>query len=108
MTSCYLMTYIQVEIAEWQVDGEVLQIVATINCPKERLAKYVIGGTGGKITRIAKAVNATMQNLLKQQLFVRLLVKANGKVIETIGSKIGHLASPAVPSSTDANVPSQM
>uniref|UniRef100_A0A0N5AIC4 GTPase Era, mitochondrial n=1 Tax=Syphacia muris TaxID=451379 RepID=A0A0N5AIC4_9BILA len=73
---------LQIEIVEWEMDGEVLQIVAVINCPEERLGKYVIGINGSKISRIATNVNRSIQNLFKQQLFIRILVKGKGKLLE--------------------------
>lgn len=73
---------LNVAITEWQTEGEVLQIVAEVRCPKERWGHYVLGRNGSKISRIGKEVNVAMQNLFKQQLFVRILVKANNRIID--------------------------
>ncbi|VDK64180.1 unnamed protein product, partial [Anisakis simplex] len=73
---------LKIKVIEWQVEGDVLQIVAEVNCEKERWAHYILGKDNNKIIKIGKAVNVLMQNLFKQQLFVRILVKANGKIVE--------------------------
>lgn len=72
----------QVLITEWQTEGDVLQIVTEVRCDKERHARLVLGRSGTTIISIGKNVNEIMQNLFKQQLFVRILVKANGKLVD--------------------------
>lgn len=64
------------------MDGEVLQIVADVLCEKDRIARKVVGSHGMTIMEIAKSVNEFMQNLLGQQLFIRILVKVDGKVFD--------------------------
>ncbi|VDM71885.1 unnamed protein product [Strongylus vulgaris] len=70
-------------INEWKVDGEVLQIIVEINCDKERIGRLIIGKVGGRrIAEIGKRVNDHMHTLFARQLFVRILVKHNGKIVE--------------------------
>lgn len=71
------------------MEGEVLQIVAEVECKKDRVARIVIGEHGLTIVAVAKEVNESMQNLLAQQLFVRILVKVNGKLYDmTNGARL--------------------
>ncbi|CAJ0605470.1 unnamed protein product [Cylicocyclus nassatus] len=70
------------KISEWKVDGEVLQIVVEINCNKERVGRLLIGKGGRRIAEIGKRVNDHMHSLFARQLFVRIIVKHNGKVVE--------------------------
>lgn len=72
------------------MDGEVLQIVADVDCEKERMARMVVGSHGLTIAETAKAVNESMQNLLGQQLFVRILVKVNGKLYNLPSAQSAH------------------
>ncbi|CAJ0589845.1 unnamed protein product [Cylicocyclus nassatus] len=70
------------KITEWKVDGEVLQILVEISCNKERIGRLLIGKGGRRITEIGKRVNDHMHSLFARQLFVRIVVKHNGKVVE--------------------------
>ncbi|KAK6746236.1 hypothetical protein RB195_012384 [Necator americanus] len=69
-------------ITEWKVEGEVLQIVVEINCDKERIGRLIVGKGGRRIAEIGKRVNDHMHNLFERQLFVRILVKNNGKIVD--------------------------
>uniref|UniRef100_F1L7Z2 GTP-binding protein n=1 Tax=Ascaris suum TaxID=6253 RepID=F1L7Z2_ASCSU len=73
---------LKIKVTEWQMEGDVLQIVAEVQCDKEKWGRYVLGKGNSKIMKIGKAVNVSMQNLFKQQLFVRILVKSRGKLID--------------------------
>lgn len=64
------------------MEGEVLQIVAEVECKKDRVARIVIGEHGLTIIAVSKEVNESLQNLLGQQLFVRILVKVEGKLFD--------------------------
>lgn len=64
------------------MEGEVLQIVAEVECKKDRIARIVVGEHGLTIMAVAKEVNESLQNLLGQQLFVRILVKVDGKLFD--------------------------
>ncbi|KAK6031992.1 hypothetical protein OSTOST_01838 [Ostertagia ostertagi] len=75
---------LQPKISEWNEDGEVLQIVVDIHCEKERIGKLIIGKGGQRIAEIGKRVNDHMSNLFARQLFVRILVKHNKKVINVL------------------------
>lgn len=66
------------------MEGEVLQIVAEVECKKDRIARIVVGEHGLTITAVAKEVNESLQNLLAQQLFVRILVKVEGKLFDIL------------------------
>ncbi|VDK56692.1 unnamed protein product [Cylicostephanus goldi] len=70
------------KISEWKVEGEVLQIVVEINCDKERIGRLLIGKGGRRIAEIGKRVNDHMHSLFARQLFVRIIIKHNGKVVE--------------------------
>ncbi|CAJ0595522.1 unnamed protein product [Cylicocyclus nassatus] len=70
------------KISEWKVDGEVLQIAVEINCNKERIGRLLIGKGDRRITEIGKRVNDHMHSLYARQLFVRIIVKHNGKVVK--------------------------
>ncbi|GMT33591.1 hypothetical protein PFISCL1PPCAC_24888, partial [Pristionchus fissidentatus] len=67
-------------VSEWREDGEILQVVVDINCGKERIARNLVGRGGSKIIEVGKRVNNHMTSLFQRQLFVRILVKFNGKV----------------------------
>ncbi|RCN50154.1 hypothetical protein ANCCAN_03759 [Ancylostoma caninum] len=69
-------------ITEWKVEGEVLQIVVEINCDKERIGRLLVGKGGRRIAEIGKRVNDHMHTLFARQLFVRILVKHNGKIVD--------------------------
>ncbi|KAK6055443.1 hypothetical protein COOONC_07052 [Cooperia oncophora] len=75
---------LQPKINEWNEDGEVLQIVVDINCDKERIAKFVLGKGGQRIVDIGRRVNDHMSNLFARQLFVRILVKHNKKIMNIL------------------------
>ncbi|VDO79014.1 unnamed protein product [Haemonchus placei] len=75
---------LQPQISEWNEDGEVLQIVADIPCEKQRIGKLVLGKGGQRIVDIGKRVNDHMSNLFARQLFVRILVKHNKKVMSIL------------------------
>ncbi|XGW35038.1 hypothetical protein V3C99_018796 [Haemonchus contortus] len=75
---------LQPQISEWNEDGEVLQIVVDIPCEKERIGKLVLGKGGQRIVDIGKRVNDHMSNLFARQLFVRILVKHNKKVMSIL------------------------
>ncbi|VDK59786.1 unnamed protein product [Gongylonema pulchrum] len=64
------------------MEGEVLQIVAEVECGKDRVARVVVGQHGLTVVAVAKSVNEAMQDLLAQQLFIRILVKVNGKMYQ--------------------------
>ncbi|VDO65368.1 unnamed protein product [Heligmosomoides polygyrus] len=72
---------LQPKIAEWNEDGEVLQIVVEVHCEKERIGRLVLGKGGQRIADIGKRVNEHMSNLFARQLFVRILVKHDKKII---------------------------
>lgn len=74
---------LQINITEWNVEGEVLQIVAEVECEKDRVARILVGQHGLTIMAVAKVVNESLQNLLAQQLFVRILVKVEGKLFDS-------------------------
>ncbi|VDN06649.1 unnamed protein product [Thelazia callipaeda] len=82
----YIAYNLAIKITEWGMEGEVLQIVAEIECKKDRIARIVVGEHGLTITAVAKEINESLQNLLAQQLFVRILVKVNGKVFDKLQS----------------------
>ncbi|EYC14278.1 hypothetical protein Y032_0041g446 [Ancylostoma ceylanicum] len=69
-------------ITEWKVEGEVLQIVVEINCDKERIGRLLVGKGGRRIAEIGKRVNDHMHTLFARQLFVRILIKHNGKIVD--------------------------
>ncbi|KAK5971473.1 G domain-containing protein [Trichostrongylus colubriformis] len=75
---------LQPKINEWNEDGEVLQIVVEVPCEKERIGKLVLGKGGQRIAEIGKRVNDHMSNLFARQLFVRILVKHNNKVVSIL------------------------
>lgn len=83
----YIAYALKINVTEWQMEGEVLQIVVEIDCKKDREARIVLGEHGLTITAVAKEVNESMQNLLAQQLFVRILVKVNGKLYDRLQDK---------------------
>ncbi|VDK77323.1 unnamed protein product [Litomosoides sigmodontis] len=78
----YIAYTLKINITEWSMEGEVLQIVAEVECKKDRIARVVTGGHGLTIVAVAKEVNESLQNLLGQQLFVRILVKVEGKLFD--------------------------
>ncbi|KHJ88412.1 hypothetical protein OESDEN_11794 [Oesophagostomum dentatum] len=73
-------------ISEWKEEGEVLQIVVEINCDKERIGRLLVGKGGRRIAEIGKRVNDHMHSLFARQLFVRILVKCNGKIVDLLSS----------------------
>ncbi|KAL3989699.1 50S ribosome-binding GTPase family protein [Acanthocheilonema viteae] len=80
----YIAYALKITVTEWDMEGEVLQIVAEVECKKDRIARIVIGEHGLTITAVAKEVNESLQNLLAQQLFVRILVKVEGKLFDIL------------------------
>ncbi|KHJ92200.1 hypothetical protein OESDEN_07916 [Oesophagostomum dentatum] len=74
------------KISEWKEEGEVLQIVVEINCDKERIGRLLVGKGGRRIAEIGKHVNDHMHSLFARQLFVRILVKCNGKIVDLLSS----------------------
>ncbi|CAJ0575421.1 unnamed protein product, partial [Mesorhabditis spiculigera] len=73
---------LQPKVSEWNQDGEVLQIVVDIPCKTERIAKLIIGKSGGsRIIEIGQRVNDHLATLFQRQLFVRILVKHQGKIV---------------------------
>uniref|UniRef100_A0A915PRL8 G domain-containing protein n=1 Tax=Setaria digitata TaxID=48799 RepID=A0A915PRL8_9BILA len=80
----YIAYDLKVNVTEWVMEGEVLQIVAEIECKKDRIARIVVGEHGLTVAAVAKEVNESLQNLLAQQLFLRILVKVNGKLFDLL------------------------
>ncbi|MCP9256986.1 hypothetical protein DINM_000214 [Dirofilaria immitis] len=80
----YIAYALKINVTEWNMDGEVLQIVAEVECKKDRIARIVVGEHGLTITAVAKKINESLQNLLAQQLFVRILVKVEGKLFDIL------------------------
>uniref|UniRef100_A0A0R3RS81 KH type-2 domain-containing protein n=1 Tax=Elaeophora elaphi TaxID=1147741 RepID=A0A0R3RS81_9BILA len=80
----YIAYALKINVTEWDMEGEVLQIVAEVECKKDRIARIVIGEHGLTITAVAKEVNESLQNLLAQQLFVRILVKVESKLFDIL------------------------
>lgn len=72
------------KISEWTEDGDVLKIVVEIPCDKERIGRLVLGKGGQRITEIGKRVNDHMHNLFTRQLFVRVLIKHKGQVVNIL------------------------
>ncbi|GMR33493.1 hypothetical protein PMAYCL1PPCAC_03688, partial [Pristionchus mayeri] len=72
------------KVSEWKEEGEVLQIVVDINCEKERVARSLVGKGGSKIIEVGRKVNDQMTTLFQRQLFVRILIKLNGKVYDSM------------------------
>lgn len=72
---------VQVRISEWQEQGEVLQIVGEIRCQKQRDGSLVIGKGGKRISEIGRRVNEHLHALFQRQLYARLIVTHNGKLI---------------------------
>ncbi|KIH69177.1 hypothetical protein ANCDUO_00479 [Ancylostoma duodenale] len=62
--------------------SNVLQIVVEINCDKERIGRLLVGKGGRRIAEIGKRVNDHMHTLFARQLFVRILIKHNGKIVD--------------------------
>uniref|UniRef100_A0A2K6VXM5 G domain-containing protein n=2 Tax=Onchocerca TaxID=6281 RepID=A0A2K6VXM5_ONCVO len=80
----YIAYALKIRITEWNMEGEVLQIVAEVECKKDRIARIVVGEHGSTIIAVAKEVNESLQNLLAQQLFLRILVKVEGKLFDIL------------------------
>ncbi|EFO24755.1 hypothetical protein LOAG_03726 [Loa loa] len=80
----YIAYALKINVTEWDMEGEVLQIVAEVECKKDRIARIVVGEHGLTIMAVAKEVNESLQNLLAQQLFVRILVKVEGKLFDSL------------------------
>ncbi|UMM15723.1 hypothetical protein L5515_013041 [Caenorhabditis briggsae] len=72
---------VQVRISEWEEQGEVLQIVGEIRCQKPRDGSLVIGKGGKRISEIGRRVNEHLHSLFQRQLYARLIVTCNGKLI---------------------------
>ncbi|KAJ1364292.1 hypothetical protein KIN20_024355 [Parelaphostrongylus tenuis] len=75
---------LQPKISEWNESGDVLQIVVEISCEKERIGRLVLGKGGRRITEIGKRVNDHMHNLFTRQLFVRVLIKHKGQIVNVL------------------------
>ncbi|VDO75343.1 unnamed protein product [Onchocerca flexuosa] len=80
----YIAYALKIRVTEWNMEGEVLQIVAEVECKKDRIGRIVVGEHGSTIVAVAKEVNESMQNLLAQQLFLRILVKVEGKLFDIL------------------------
>ncbi|VIO88425.1 Hypothetical GTP-binding protein E02H1.2 in chromosome II, putative [Brugia malayi] len=85
----YIAYTLKISVTEWDMQGEVLQIVAEVECKKDRIARIVVGDHGLTIIAVAKEVNESLQNLLAQQLFVRILVKVGGKLFDSLRYNAG-------------------
>uniref|UniRef100_A0A8R1HP27 Era-type G domain-containing protein n=1 Tax=Caenorhabditis japonica TaxID=281687 RepID=A0A8R1HP27_CAEJA len=72
---------VNVRISEWQEQGEVLQIVGEIRCQKPRDGSLIIGKSGKRISEIGRRVNEHLHSLFQRQLYARLIVTHNGKLI---------------------------
>uniref|UniRef100_A0A0K0DF30 G domain-containing protein n=1 Tax=Angiostrongylus cantonensis TaxID=6313 RepID=A0A0K0DF30_ANGCA len=72
------------KICEWVEDGDVLKIVVEILCEKERIGRLVLGKGGQRITEIGRRVNDHMHNLFTRQLFVRVLIKHKGQIVNVL------------------------
>ncbi|CAI2325697.1 unnamed protein product [Caenorhabditis sp. 36 PRJEB53466] len=59
---------VSVRIAEWQEQGEVLQIVGEIRCQKARDGTLIIGKGGRRISEIGRRVNEHLHSLFQRQL----------------------------------------
>ncbi|TKR72949.1 hypothetical protein L596_020328 [Steinernema carpocapsae] len=73
---------LKISICEWELVGDVLQIIVDIKVDKPRIAHLVLGKSGSKIATIGRVVNKHLQNLFQQQLFVRLHVKLDKKIVQ--------------------------
>ncbi|CAI5441768.1 unnamed protein product [Caenorhabditis angaria] len=69
------------KIVEWDENGEVLQIVGELKCKKSRDGVLVIGKGGRRISEIGRRVNEHLHSLFQRQLYCRLIVTHNGKLI---------------------------
>ncbi|CAA87384.1 GTPase Era, mitochondrial [Caenorhabditis elegans] len=72
---------VQIRISEWEEQGEVLQIVGEIRCQKPRDGSLIIGKGGKRISEIGRRVNEHLHSLFQRQLYARLIVTHNGKLI---------------------------
>ncbi|KAF1763749.1 hypothetical protein GCK72_003694 [Caenorhabditis remanei] len=72
---------VQIRISEWEEQGEVLQIVGEIRCQKPRDGTLIIGKGGKRISEIGRRVNEHLHSLFQRQLYARLIVTCNGKLI---------------------------
>ncbi|VDM60457.1 unnamed protein product [Angiostrongylus costaricensis] len=72
------------KICEWVEDGDVLKIVVEIPCEKERIGRLVLGKGGQRIAEIGRRVNDHMHNLFTRQLFVRVLIKHKGQIVNVL------------------------
>ncbi|KAK0403308.1 hypothetical protein QR680_016851 [Steinernema hermaphroditum] len=75
---------LKISICEWQLVGDVLQIIVDINCDKARVAQMVLGKGGSRVAAAERVVNKHLQNLFQQQLFVRLHVRNKNQLVEAL------------------------
>ncbi|CEF63245.1 GTPase Era, mitochondrial [Strongyloides ratti] len=72
---------LEFKIMDWSHNDDQLDIIIDIIALKKRWAKLLFNSTPPKLRLIEQSVNYSLQNLLNEKLYVKLLAKYKGKTV---------------------------